>query len=391
MSPSNLHLPTMLWVMLLTSFTLACSVLLVSYRTRARDGLGTWGWGMLVHGGSYSVFALRYFGWLDTSILVSNLMVGGTLSLHLLAVVQFQKGRVPPLPRWLVWGPLLLVAALCLALLHAHQMRIAALALVFAAQSLLLAWQALGRGLTGSREYGRALLLCGSMLLALVLLVRFVSVVTGPQWDAQVAVPDSLQALTYLFTMVTLLMNSIGYVLMHKEHAVDLQHEQATHDALTGIFNRRALLDQLRVAVSAASRNGSELGVLMLDLDHFKRVNDEHGHQAGDAVLKEATQRIRQRLRLHDVLGRYGGEEFLVVLQHTSLASATGVAEDIRKVVEAQPFAFNGKAIPLTISIGVHVRCPANTEQAVDEMIAAADRALYQAKQGGRNRVEIAD
>lgn len=388
---SALHLPTMLWVMLLTSFTLAGSVLLVAYRTQSRDGLSTWGWSMAVHGLSYVAFALRYAGWLDLSIVLSNLLVATSLALNLWAVSQFQRDRTTPVPGWLMWGPLGIATLFSLLLLQQHQMRIALISLVTAFQAGLLARHALGPGLTGPREKGRVLLFIGAALLGLVLVLRFVSAASNEHWDKAVAVPDSLQAATYLFGMVTLLMNTMGYVLMHKERAVDLQHEQATHDALTGLFNRRALLDQARVAVSSASRGGLELGVLMLDLDHFKRVNDEHGHQAGDKVLKEAAHRMRLRLRLHDVLGRYGGEEFVLVLNNTNLVNATGVAEGIRRVIEAQPFEFNGKRIHITISAGVHVRRPDNNERTVDDMIAAADRALYQAKQNGRNRVEVGE
>lgn len=385
----NLHLPTMLWVMLLASFTLSGSVLLVARKDRGHDGLQTWGWGMLLHGLSYAAFSLRYIGWEATSIVLSNFLVSATLALHLLAVAQFQEGRTRALPRWQTVLPLVGTVATSLILIHMHQARSAVLAVLFGMQALWLAREAAGPGITGPKEHGRLLLISGASILALMLAVRFLVIVRDSPWESQITVPDPIQAFTYLISLATVLMNSIGYVLMHKERAAELQHEQATHDPLTGVLNRRALMEVLRSAVSAASRKQGALSVLMLDLDHFKKVNDQYGHPAGDAVLKEVTRRVRQRLRLHDSLGRFGGEEFVVVLEDTALVSAATAAESIRAVVAEKPVLCGTLEIPVTISIGLHMGTPENSDQAVEELIAAADRALYQAKQNGRNRVEI--
>ena len=386
----HLHLPTMLWVMLLASATLSGSVLLVAKKDRGHDGLQAWGWGLLLHGLSYAVFALRFVGWNVPAIVVSNLLISATLSLHLLAVAQFQRGRTPPLARWRLHIPLLLTLLVSLALLTQHQWRSAAMALVFGVQALWLMHEALAPRLNGAREHGRLLLVGGAAVLAVLFGARFLVILLDAPWEAQITVPEPIQAFTYLISLIAVLMNTMGYVLMHKERAAELQHEQATHDPLTGVLNRRALMDALRNAVSAASRKQGTLSVLMLDLDHFKRVNDEHGHPAGDLVLKEVTRRVRQRLRLHDSLGRFGGEEFVVVLEDTALVSAAAAAESIRAVVAEKPVSCGELQIPVTISIGLHMRVPENSDQAVEEMIAAADRALYQAKQNGRNRVEIA-
>ena len=379
----------MLWVMLLTSATLAVSVLLVALKDRGRDGLKAWGWGLLAHGLSYAFFALRYGEATTLSVLGSNAAVSLSLALHLRAVAQFQAGRTRPLPRWRMGLPVLLTLAVSLALLEQHQARSAVLALLFGMQSLWLAREAWGPGIDGPKENGRLLLMAGSGLLSAMLLVRFVMVATAPPWAAQVTVPDAMQAGTYLVTLLGVLTNTMGYVLMHKERAAELQHEQATHDALTGVLNRRALMDGLRNAVSAASRKKTMLSVLMLDLDHFKLVNDRYGHPVGDVVLKEVTRRVRQRLRLHDSLGRYGGEEFVVVLEDTPLASAATVAESIRAVVADGPVVCGALEIPVTISVGLHVCQPGNRALELEPLIAAADRALYRAKQNGRNRVEI--
>jgi diguanylate cyclase (GGDEF)-like protein len=161
---------------------------------------------------------------------------------------------------------------------------------------------------------------------------------------------------------------------------------QATHDVLTGIWNRRATLDLLQREIERASRTQGTTGLLMLDLDHFKQVNDTYGHLAGDAVLREVSLRIMQVIRSYDFLGRYGGEEFLVVLPGCDRTHALQSAESIRSAVAAAPVLSDQVEIPVTISIGV-IAVTGNTNER--EVLAVADEALYQAKSKGRNRASV--
>jgi diguanylate cyclase (GGDEF)-like protein len=152
-------------------------------------------------------------------------------------------------------------------------------------------------------------------------------------------------------------------------------------DPLTGLANRRAILTLLSGMISGARRHGRPLSVAMVDLDHFKRVNDEFGHQAGDAVLVGAVRAMRRRLRQEDQLGRMGGEEFLVLLPDTGMAAARRVADALRRQV-----ALAGGPVPVTASLGL-----ATWEgEAPDELLRRADEALYAAKRSGRNRVHAA-
>jgi two-component system, cell cycle response regulator len=159
---------------------------------------------------------------------------------------------------------------------------------------------------------------------------------------------------------------------------------QATHDALTGIWNRRAALDLLQREIERASRTGGSTGLLMLDLDHFKKINDSYGHLAGDAVLREVTSRVLRVIRSYDFLGRYGGEEFIVVLPACDRAQAEQSAERIRVAVASSPVFAGSEEIPVTASIGVTSVAVNVSEK---EILAVADTALYQAKSSGRNRV----
>jgi two-component system cell cycle response regulator len=164
---------------------------------------------------------------------------------------------------------------------------------------------------------------------------------------------------------------------------------QATHDGLTGIWNRNAIFDLLHREFEVAARGRKKTGVIMLDLDHFKNVNDTHGHLAGDAVLREATRRIMASVRAYDLVGRFGGEEFLIVLPDCDKDQVWLCAERIRLGMEEQAFAVDGARIAVTASLGTAVVDPLmNTER---EALAAADTALYAAKNGGRNRVIFLD
>ena len=158
---------------------------------------------------------------------------------------------------------------------------------------------------------------------------------------------------------------------------------QATHDVLTGIWNRGALLDLLQREIERASRSQSSTGLLMLDLDHFKKVNDTYGHLAGDVVLREVARRISEVVRSYDLVGRYGGEEFLVVLPDCFKDQALQSAERIRAVIAERPVLSAGVEILVTASIGVTVTTADSVAE--KEILAIADTALYAAKSAGRN------
>lgn len=170
-------------------------------------------------------------------------------------------------------------------------------------------------------------------------------------------------------------------------HALGKSEQQARLDSLTGCLNHRSLMDILEVECSRAQR-GSELSVFFADLDNFKAINDSHGHLAGDEILRQFAEAIRGMLRATDHLGRYGGEEFMVILAHTALDDAVRLAERIRQSIEAlriEPLPA-GKGI--TVSIGVARYRP---PEAASITIARADAAMYEAKRQGRNRVVRAD
>jgi diguanylate cyclase (GGDEF)-like protein len=174
-----------------------------------------------------------------------------------------------------------------------------------------------------------------------------------------------------------------------KSHAA-LQFE-AAHDRLTGLWNRGAIMDLLQREALRSTRSGHPLGVIVADLDHFKQINDSYGHLAGDAVLREVSRRLVEAVRSYDYVGRYGGEEFLIVLEECAAADLIATAERIRWHVAEYPIDIGTAQVSVTISLGLVSAIAGGPQSLVsEELVRAADSALYRAKANGRNRAESA-
>jgi len=209
------------------------------------------------------------------------------------------------------------------------------------------------------------------------LALRLLSALTGKA-GTDLMEPSLYQTLHVGAYALTVLLLSIGAVLMATDRlATELEH-LATHDSLTRTLNRRALLERCEDELVRCQRTGRGPALMMLDLDHFKAVNDTYGHQHGDAVLVHFVERAQAVLRRGDRLGRYGGEEFLVLLPEADAYAARGVAQRIHAAVAT------GHALDCQLSIGLTTwQSPDDT---LDAMLARADKALYQAKEQGRNQ-----
>lgn len=219
--------------------------------------------------------------------------------------------------------------------------------------------------------------------------------VTKYRQQIQTGVQRTLVVLAGILLLVFLL----SFIIVRKATR-ELQRAQitltkmATTDVLTGLFNRNHLMRRLKEESSRLKRvretpPGPSLALIMLDIDHFKRVNDTYGHPAGDAVLQEVGRRLAKIKREYDVLGRYGGEEFLFALPGTDLSGARVVAERLRKAVRCQPFLIDGKELQVTVSLGLAV--VQDGEENCEAALKRADEGLYAAKRAGRDCIGCQD
>jgi diguanylate cyclase (GGDEF)-like protein len=224
------------------------------------------------------------------------------------------------------------------------------------------------------------------LLGALVFASRALRAGVWPESVPAVMATDSAlnvgSALSYVVLVLTL--HAMLLALVMGRLLTDLRR-LARHDALTGLLNRRALEEALTVQVQRSRRNSEPFCVLMIDVDHFKEVNDRFGHAVGDAALQQLSTTLLGHMRVVDRLGRFGGEEFLVLLPGLTLAAALPVAERLRQVVAAQPLVNADAAIALSVSVGVAEW--GGAQEQPSRLLVRADAALYQAKQRGRDQV----
>jgi diguanylate cyclase (GGDEF)-like protein len=289
----------------------------------------------------------------------------------------------PRLARWLGasrWPlPVLGLCALVPGLSRGWWVEDALVAVVLLIVPLLLV-AALSAWHHGGRRGGYYL--CGWLPALLFVIVRALQI--GLQWPLPPWLEFALPA-AFAFSGLVLSFGLADQTLSIR-HERDVAHRLAERDMLTGVLNRRAILAHLRATFLHARESGSPLALLFLDLDHFKQINDSHGHAAGDQCLRAVVRPIASELREGDAVGRYGGEEFLVVLPGAAAANAMVVAERIRARVQTMPVLVSGTRIGLTLSVGV-----AALDDAVatpDALIERADAALYRSKAGGRNQVQ---
>ena len=181
-------------------------------------------------------------------------------------------------------------------------------------------------------------------------------------------------------------------ILDLEDHLVEARESmrfRATHDLLTSLWNRGVILELVGREIHRSFRENACTVVMMCDIDHFKQINDHYGHAAGDEVLREVARRLQHSVRSYDMVGRYGGEEFLIVLNRCEPASAAARADNLRSVISARPIQAGGKPLAVSMSVGLALSTDYVNSEA-DEIIRKADAALYAAKHAGRNCVRIA-
>jgi diguanylate cyclase (GGDEF)-like protein len=381
-----LDAPTLIFALVLDDLVLAAALWLAVAR-RDRRGVPAWCASLGLQALSFVLLGVRGDGGarglpLAASVVAVNATTALSLTLQLSSLCALY--RRPFARPWHAAGAL--GCALGGALLLSHPgARIALLSLVYA--GALAAIGLVARRLHGAEPgRGNRLLAYGALAGAAVMVLRALA---AAAWPLRVgAGHGSVAALSSFVALGITLATSLGYLLMHRERQ-ELEIERlAMTDALTGVYNRRTLFDLGEKELSRARRTGASLSAIILDLDHFKRINDKYGHLGGDTVLLRFVEVVRGCLRTSDVLTRYGGEEFCILLPDVGIAGARVVGERIRAAIEASTF-FIG-AVPLTVTSSVGVASvPAGGQVTLSSLVARADQALYTAKRDGRNRVAV--
>ncbi|AJC67949.1 diguanylate cyclase [Dickeya zeae EC1] len=373
----RVDVPTMFMMIIVSSFALALCVRWAAHSHRDRE-LIICTWALLFHGIAYILYALR--GQIpDTlSIVPSNILIALAYSLLLLSVTTFQQRRVP---HWLLWMPAVFAAVFFSIMLDNQKAR----TLVSGILCMLQASVVIGYLLTQATDQpvrGRNLMVLGLGVNILSLIHRLFLLLSSGNYPTSLL--SSAPALTIInvASLATLLFIANGLIMMAKDRSDHLNNLMLRQDSLTGCWNRIRVQEIARQEMDRLERYGYPVSLLMFDLDHFKKVNDDYGHATGDEVLKAFAHIARTTLRSTDVLGRWGGEEFVAILPSTGIGGAILTAERIRQALESQRFS-NG--LQVTTSIGIAV-CQSSDHW--ESWLSRADSALYRAKAAGRNRIE---
>ena len=373
-------------VMIIASSLMMAVCMAVVGWGRRRDGLARWAVGLLLNAVGH--FLLMLYGAVPNgvSIVPGNLLLSCVMVCMTAAIYQFQ-GR--PVPWWLLVPAPVLITVFVAVFINDFPARVSFVGLVIGLQTL---W---GLSATLERRHatvgrGQWLLVTGFALEAAVLGSRALLALSDYHAAATILQSSVLQTFTFMSTFAVVLVSSMGFVFMSRDRADESNRVMATMDALTGVANRRSFIAALDRDVARAVRTRAPTALMMMDIDHFKSINDRYGHPVGDQVLCSVVNVVRQRARAQDLVGRYGGEEFMVLLPDTTLAGAEQLARELCKAVQESccPVdGVDGPGISVTISIGVFGG-QLDAGDGWDMLISAADRALYRAKSNGRNRVE---
>ena len=347
-----------------------------------RASMVWWVAGTLMLPASFVVLAGRELLPTPVGVVLSNLLVATGIASYAVALEIFHS---LPRRRVRLW---LLVLATVLASVWLGEvgadpsLRLAAVVAGLTGLLGCMAWN-----LFAPRARGLARHILGSVIAVsiAILAYRAALIFVDPANFARAFAPGSMQVLTFAVGSVLPVVATFAFLLMCTERAQRELERAARVDFLTECYNRRAIEELGAQAIAAARRHGMPLAVLVADIDHFKRINDDLGHAAGDDALTQAVARIRTTLRSEDLLGRLGGEEFIVLMPNTDAVAAVVAGERIRQGFSSKPLPVAGGERRVTLSIGAAVLAPA--DRRFSQLLGRADRALYAAKNAGRDLV----
>ncbi|MTJ83812.1 MAG: diguanylate cyclase [Telmatospirillum sp.] len=376
----QLHIPTMFITIILFCLTQAVIMGCGAWRND-RDGLRTAAIGLCIHAAGFVLLVSRGMIPDVLSVVGGNALIAFSASVFGDAVRTFLC--LAP-RRQLYWGPPVLLAVAAACLMGDIQTRTILVNAIYFLQYLLIALDLLRQKWDFPRT-GRNMMLSGLLIALAVMIWRAAAALFTPGDVAIYLQSTPVQVWSGLVSLVAQILVPSGFVMMAKERSDERLVLAAKKDGLTGCWTRGHIEEAARQEMERLVRYGHPVSLIMIDLDHFKDINDHHGHAAGDAILAGFADIARTSLRTPDILGRWGGEEFVVILPASGLAEAVSVAERIRTNLERHLFPGDLRA---TASLGV-ASCLSTDDWA--SWLARADDALYRAKAGGRNGVKVED
>jgi diguanylate cyclase (GGDEF)-like protein len=367
-------------IVLLVSQVLMSATLLLDLRSGRAPGLRRWNLGLGLFALGWLLIVLRALLPPLVGIGVADALLLAGLCLQYGALLEF-GGR--PVPGWLAPGAAAALFVALLPLLDHYAALTLLSSVVYASVFVALAAVTIRLGDRAGpvRWLSAAILIVGGV----ALIARAVDIWLRPGETPAMFTGSALHGFAFIMLLAITVSSSFSFLVMQRRAAEAKVRHIAMYDGLTELYNRRAFLEIAEREAARARRAAAPTAALMLDLDHFKRVNDAHGHASGDRVLVDFAERLRAAVRSADILGRYGGEEFCVLLPGATIEEASDVAERIRAAVVAKPL--GGLAEVTTVSTGV--AGSARSDCSVDELLAQADAALYRAKRSGRNKVLV--
>ncbi len=284
---------------------------------------------------------------------------------------------------WLVYLPVILIFILFIIFIDNFRMRATILALISAIQYAI---QAVFLISINERAVQRSkpILLSGYGMIIAVFIIRGAYLTLTENGFTDIFDPVWANSVTFFMTIPCIILIALGVLLMLSDRLLEENRELATRDSLTHIFNRRTFFDLARRELARAERYNHETSILMVDIDRFKLVNDTYGHPVGDEALVHLVRIIKDSVRMQDLYGRYGGEEFTILLAETSPEEAIEIAERLREKIAASSLRIQNNTIKMTVSIGV-ASAKGEDKPTLENLINDADEAMYAAKNAGRN------
>ena len=369
---------TLLFVLMLSNAVMA-GALWAAFAGATRDGLGKWGASLFAQACAWALFAAHDVQPDSLMFVTANFLLAASFMMQAAALFEFQRRAVPASA--LIAGPFM-VALTCLLLAGTVATSIAVSDFLQGLCCLAVLWQTCRSEVHHRHRTRYVMMFAYGVLVAIFFSLGALDLLT-PMTSTDAGISEEFG---YLVAIAAVVLSSFSFLLMHKERAEDEMYKLATVDPLTGVFNRRTFIELAERELARCRRSGLPLRLLMLDMDHFKRVNDTRGHLVGDDVLREFSSTVADCLRREDLLVRYGGEEFCVLLPGADAGTALTLAERIRAAIDDTQMPTRSGPVHITCSVGI---CgdDAMAIDTLDSLLSCADAALYLAKAAGRNQV----